>query len=98
MTNMVLNPSPVALIYSSTVQSEPGVSLTAHGVRAITVEGVDGNTPNIVVQARLSDDGAWCNYQAISSSQPVSLVVFPVNFNHVRVIGLAPQNKVICQG
>lgn len=98
MTNMVLNPSPVAIIYSSTVQASPGVSLTAHGVRALTVEGISEETPSIVIQARLSDEGAWANYQGFSTANPVALVVFPVNFNHVRVINLGPLCKVICQG
>lgn len=98
MTGMILNPSPVAIVYSGTVQSAPGVSLTAHGVRALTIEGIDSNTPNIIIQARLSSDGSWCTYQNVSSSNPVALVVFPVNFNNVRVINLAPQNTVICQG
>lgn len=100
MTNVVLNPSPVAIIYDGAkgIQSAAGISLTAHGVRAITIEGIDASTPSIVVQARLSDEGSWANYQGFSTSNPVALVVFPVNFNHVRVIGLGPNNKVICQG
>lgn len=95
---VVLNPSPVALIYGPGVQAAAGISLTAHGVRALTVEGISGATPGIKVQARLSDDGVWADYEAVATSLSVALIVFPVNFNHVRVINLTAANKVICQG
>jgi hypothetical protein len=95
---VILNPSPVALIYAPGVQEDATTSLTAHGARAMTVEGISAATPGIKVQTRLSDDGAWSDYQTLATAAPVVLIVFPVNFNRVRVINLAAANKVICQG